>query len=219
MNRVLLIWFATIAVSASSQGQSFTNLDFESAQIVPSYTNNYGYVFIPTENALPGWSAFDGTTQLSQIQYNPSAAAISPPVALFGSNIDVIAGNFSILLHSSTISISQTALVPSGTESLVFDAVSFGSPSLLVSMGGQNLSYTAISVGTNPYGRSYTVYAADVSAFAGQMETLTFSGGGILDDIQFSPEAIPEPSTASLVFLGSGVLLYVRKRRQTVLQC
>jgi hypothetical protein len=44
------------------------------------------------------------------------------------------------------------------------------------------------------------------------METLTFSGGGILDDIQFSPELIPEPSPSWLLFLGSGVLLYVRRK-------
>ena len=76
------------------------------------------------------------------------------------------------------------------------------------------MSYTAISTGTNPYGLSYNVYAADVSSFAGQVETLTFSEAGYLDDIQFSPEAIPEPSSAALVFLGSSILVYIRRIRK-----
>jgi hypothetical protein len=46
------------------------------------------------------------------------------------------------------------------------------------------------------------------------METLTFSGRGLLDDIQFSPEVIPEPSAAALVFLGSGILFYVCRIRK-----
>lgn len=180
-----------------------------------SYTNFGSYTYITAANALPGWSVFDGTNQLPLIQYNPSLAAALPPIGLFGSNMDVIAGSFSVLLHGSPISISQTALVPSGTESLKFDAVTpFGGSRLLVSLGGENLSYTTIASGTNPYGLSYNVYAADASSFAGQMETLTFSGSGLLDDIQFSPGAIPEPSFASLFLLGSGVLLYVRKRRR-----
>jgi hypothetical protein len=116
---------------ASSQGQDFTNLNFESAQVIPSYTNT-GRIFISITNALSGWSAFDGTNQLSSVQYIPPPGAnpgLLPPIALEGSNAYVIDGNFSILLGSSSISISQTGLVPSGTESLLFDATS---PSPLV---------------------------------------------------------------------------------------
>ena len=76
-----------------------------------------------------------------------------------------------------------------------------------VSLGGQNLSCMAISNSLNSYGRSYTVYGADISAFAGQTETLAFSlaspGHGILDDIQFSPIAIPETSATSLLCLAA----------------
>lgn len=202
MNKATLIACLFIAaMTASLEAQDFTNLNFEDAMVSGS-----SGVFA-TSDALPGWSAFAGTNELSTIPYN--AGGSLSPYGLEGSNSLVISGNFSVAL--GRFSISQTGPVPSGTESLLFD--SYG-PSLLVSLGGENLSYTAIASGTNSYGYSYSTYAANISAFAGQVETLTFSGSGILDDIQFSPEAIPEPSTAPLVFLGSGILFYVRRLRK-----
>jgi hypothetical protein len=217
MRKILMTGFAAMSVAASLQGQSFTNLNFESAQVTFAATNN-GYYYINTENALPGWSAFSGTNQFSLVQYDPSFAG--PPeaiteVGLFDSNsIEVIGGNFSVFLKQNSSSISQTGLVPMGSESLLFDAVSHSS--FMVLLDGDNLSYTPISSGTNTYGLIYTVYAADISAFAGQVGTLTFSGPMTLDNIQFSPEAIPEPSLSWLLFLGGGVLFYFRQRRQLI---
>ena len=78
-----------------------------------------------------------------------------------------------------------------------------------------NLSYAAVSSGTTSYGLNYSTYAANVSAFAGKVGTLTFSGGGILDDIQFSPELIPEPSPSWLFFLGGGVFMFLRTRNKS----
>lgn len=100
-----------------------------------------------------------------------------------------------------------------------FDATSYwgASSSLQVSLGGENLSYTAVSSSINSSGLSYNVYAANVSAFAGKIETLTFAvapGFMGLDDIQFSPEIIPEPSAASLLFFGSGIFMCLRARKK-----
>jgi hypothetical protein len=214
MNKILLVWLSTLVMSAPLQGQDFTNLNFESAQIIVA-TNSAGFIGIAASTALPGWSAFSGTNQLSQVDYNPSPLGVPAPVDLVGSNAEVVDGNFSVLLADNTGSISQTGLVSSGTESLFFDGSS-GQFSLLVSLGGVNLSYTVVSSGINSYGLSYSTYAADVSGFAGQVETLTFSGTGveILDDIQFSPEIIPEPSAASLLFLGSGILMCLCARKK-----
>lgn len=218
MNRILSVWFISLVMATSLQSQDFTNMNFESAQAL-DYTNG-PYKYITTANALPSWSAFSGTNQMAQIQYNPGGAVSPLPVDLLGSNVYTIEGNFSVYLSDglpdSAGSISQAGLIPSGTQSLLFDA---DSSSLLVFLGGQSLSYTAISNALNSYGRSYTVYGSDVSGFSGQVETLTFSGGlagsggGILDDIRFSPEAVPEPS-ASLIFLGTGLLFYVRRRKR-----
>jgi hypothetical protein len=215
MKRILLIWLSTVALAASLRGQTFLNLDFESAQVIFASTNG-PHVYIASTNALPGWSAFSGTNQLSLVQYNYNGAVINPPIALAGSNaFYVVNGNFSVYFtgESGRGSINQTAVVPSGAESLLFDATS---SSLLVSLGGQNLSYTAISNALNSSGIGYTVYAADISAFAGQIETLTFSSlpnsYGILDDIKFSTLPIPEPTAVSLICLGSGVLIYLRRK-------
>jgi hypothetical protein len=129
----------------------------------------------------------------------------------------VIAGNFSVSLSSGTpaASISQTGLVPVGTESLLFEAHADPFQEFLsVSLGGQNLAFSAISTSAN-----YTLYGADIAAFAGQTETLAFSASSPLsvgsvwtiDNIQFSPSSIPEPSASCLLLLGSGALMYVRR--------
>ncbi len=211
-----------VAISAIGQ-DTFQNLDFESAQVIIA-TNIGPNQFITAANALPGWSPwsaipgtnfFSGMNQLSLIEYNGGflnsfVRGGTTPVDLFGSNPSVISGNFSVLV-SAYGSISQTALVPANALSLRFDATS---PSL-VSLDGQSLSLIAIALGTNSsggYRSTYTVYAADISAFAGQVETLTFSGGGILDDIQFSSSPIPESSPSWLLFLGSGIFMFLRTR-------
>lgn len=206
MKPILLTSLLTMIISFSSRGQGYVNLNFENANIV------FVSGSLATSNALPGWSAYLGTNQLSTIIYGYSGGI--PPVGLYGSNSLVISGNFSVYIGGYG-SISQTGLVPSGSESLLFDATA---SSYLVSLGGQNLSYTAISTGTNSFGLNYSVYAADISGFAGQTETLSFSDpSGIvtgLDSIQFSSEVVPEPSTICLLFLGGGVLIYVRTRNK-----
>ena len=209
MKRMLPAWLFTVIVAAVSRGQEFTNLKFEDAKIsfVPGSTVN-----VATSNALPGWSAFLGTNELTTVPYNDFA--IPFPWGLVGSNNLVIDGNFSASLEGDE-SISQKGLVPSGTESLLFSADSYF---LDVSLGGQSLSYAAISNALNSSGMSYALYGANISGFAGQVETLTFSvglagsGRGILDDIQFSPEAVPEPSSVSLISLGGAVLFYLRRK-------
>ncbi|MDE3068862.1 MAG: PEP-CTERM sorting domain-containing protein [Verrucomicrobiota bacterium] len=89
-------------------------------------------------------------------------------------------------------------------------------PGLAVSLGGQNLSYTVIGSFPHTY-YTTTLCGADISAFAGRMETLTFarSGGSVLDNIQFSSQPIPEPSVLSLLFVAGGVLASLRARRRT----
>ncbi|HEY5043105.1 MAG TPA: PEP-CTERM sorting domain-containing protein [Verrucomicrobiae bacterium] len=205
-SKILIIGAILLAGTFGGLSQGFINLNFEKANIV--------FVSGPvaTTNALPGWSFFSGTNKQSTVAYN--AYAVPTTSGLVGSNRLVLNGNFSASLDGNE-SISQTGLVPNGTESLLFDATS---SFLLVSLGDQNLSYTAISTAVNSYGDSYTLYAANISAFAGQTEALTFSSPlghyGILDNIQFSPQAVPEPATSSLFFLAGGVLIYVRTRNK-----
>lgn len=211
MKSVLALIFVVVGSQLTLGQGTFQNLDFESARVVFTSTNFDESKNIATTNALPGWSVFLGTNQLFEIPYNASGASYHP-ISLYGTNAAVLAGYFDVGMGSPA-AISQTGLIPNGSETLLFDAYS---SLFLVSLGGQTLSYAAISNALNSYGNSYTIYGADISAFAGQTETLTFSGYGIVDNIQFSPEAVPEPSAISFFCLGSGVLLYLRHRRRVL---
>jgi hypothetical protein len=198
-----------LAQVALLPAQDFTNLDFEAAQNLPPAGGS-----VATTDALPGWAAFNSTGQLFQISYN-----VPDPVELVGSNspaANVIDGNFSVYLANGG-SISQTGYIPSDAQTLYFEAwLNPRGGNILeidVSIGGQNLSLTSVSQ-TAP---DTYLWAADISAFAGRTAALTFStipdfASGDLDDIQFSSQAIPEPSPSWLLFLGSGVFMFLRTR-------
>ena len=215
-------WIVVLAVllvpmfALRGQG-SFQNLDFEAARIIFEDTGFVGDV--ATTNALPGWSAFADTNQLSIVQFGVSGAYF--PVMLYAkTNGGSINGEFSVLLTwrgegRLRGSISQTAVIPADARSLLFKAAplfSYFPPAQpTLSLGGQNLSYTAVSIGAN-----YTLYGADISPFAGQTETLSFTAGlndeFLLDDIQFSSQPIPEPSAMSLILGAVGLFACFRPR-------
>ncbi len=203
-----------LAAELTALSQGFVNLDFEDAQIIPTVGSPYYPYGIATTNALPGWTVYIGPNQQSQITYNDPALG-STWVSLDATNGFQIDGNYDVFLQGglndsgdSSASISQTGLVPVGTESLQFKAQS-GLPlgSLVVSLGGQNISFFALSIGSN-----YTLYGGDIpSIFGGQSEQLTISAlegystaaGWALDDIQFSPSSVPEPGALCLSVLGA----------------
>ncbi|HUA67457.1 MAG TPA: PEP-CTERM sorting domain-containing protein [Candidatus Saccharimonadales bacterium] len=205
MTKILttLLYSSLIATSAPLDGQgTFQNLDFEQAQLIFP-PNDSTQVF--AADALPGWTVYEGTNQLSLVFYN--YAPNSPAAGLFGPGSSlVLDGNYSAFVNGDTV--SQTGLIPADAASLLFDLrPGWFAPALHVSLNGQDLSYRTTQDG---------LLGADISAFAGQTATLTFSGFGLFDDIQFSSELIPEPSPSWLLFLGSGVWFYVRHRGQTV---
>ena len=185
--------------------QGFINLDFESARIIPDVASGYYPYAIAVSNAVPGWSVF-GSTQ-GDITYNDPAVG-SSWVFLLASNGWAISGNYSIALQGGfspyPATISQTGLVPLGTESLFFEAQSSAhATSLIVSLGGQQLNISTVATGPN-----YTLYGADITAFAGQNDELMFSAPSTgvnnwnIDNIQFSSSAVPEPGEFSLAALG-----------------
>lgn len=207
MNKALTAYLAAACVAlTAARGQStFQNLDFESAHNL-NLSGPGGSVAVT--NALPGWSAFSGTNQLSAIYYNDFA--IVHPVALYGSNSMVISGLFTVFLYNGG-SIRQTGLVPGDAESLFFKRRGNRPTLLEISLGGQSLSCTAIFSGPD-----YTLFGADVSAFAGQTASLTILSPGLdfIDDFEFSPQIIPEPSLVSLLSLGGLLLATNRLIRQ-----
>ena len=223
MKRIGLALFvgALILTLRTVSGQNFTNLNFESARIVPdpAFYSEFGNYVVYASNALPGWiiSGFLGQNDLFYNTYSLGA----PSVSIFGAtnNPPPLDGHFSVDLYGGVPGppgngayIAQTGLVPASAKSIEFIATGApfgGNTVLLVSLGGQNIPFGAIS--TTP---DYTLCAGDVSAFAGQVEQLEFYtpfNTGInnyweIDDIQFSPNAIPEPGVLVLAFSGATIL-------------
>ena len=212
-NKLLILLFLAFVQSGYTQG--FVNLDFENATIVPDPSSPYYPYAVYASDAIPGWMA-TGLLGPEDVAYN-NAALGSPNVSIFSTNgpnpQTVIDGAFSIYLQGGSgepptgASISQTAIVPMSAESILFKALNNGASAgtLLVSLGGQNISFFPISTESN-----YTLYGGNISSvLAGQSEQLIFStlGGTYnnnweIDDIQFSPSSVPEPSVFGLFAFG-----------------
>jgi hypothetical protein len=221
MKTYLLTFFllGATCVALSVQAQGFVNLDFESAN--PSgYSPNSDNV--PIGSALPGWSGFYGNNQINQVWYDAISTG-GQMISVVDTNIGFsfffpIQGKYSVYLFggdSLSSTISQTALVPVGTTTLLFDAYNSGTP-FIVTLGGQTVSMTPLQTFSN-----YTLYGADISSFAGQVATLSFTEPIAantppsvlkLDNIQFSTTAVPEPSVFALTALGSLLLGFRRWR-------
>jgi len=205
---------------------AFQNLGFEAAN-VSGYSP--GSSNVPMTNALPGWSGYYSTASVTN-----QATAWYDGISLGGAIISVIdsnapafrplQGSFSAFLfgggngplYSSTI--SQTGLVPTGTESLRFDAYVSGAP-FVVTLGGQTISMTPLQAFSN-----YTLYGGNVPAtLSGQIATLTFTeppATGVqpsmfeLDNIQFSNQPTPEPSVFAVSVLGALLVGWRALRRR-----
>ena len=202
-------WFFTVAVAATSvraQG-TFQNLDFEAARLV---FLGPGSPLIATTNALPGWTATFGTSQLSQVSY---VGGIFGSVELLGLSGSAIDGSFSAVIGgdaTASASIRQTGLVPTDARSLQFKVKFSGAVpnEMEVWLGAESLALVPLGAP-----RGYFLVGADISSFAGQTETLSFSGGLFaLDDIEFSPQLVPEPSVLALAGAAASLLLCRRKR-------
>jgi len=221
--------------SAHAQG-TFQNLDFESANLSP-VPPNQNIVEVSAASALPGWTAYLGTAQQTQVIQNscgegeaeidvfgPNYPAAGPSPGLIPGTID---GNYSVLLQSggepqnsditTSASIQQTGAVPFGTQSMQFKAWQTYLPAFTVSFDGTVLSPVVLGAGPN-----YTLYGVNISPYEGQSGplefTADFSGTGAswlgLDDIVFSPAAVPEPSPILLTGIGGLMLAFYRRFKQ-----
>jgi hypothetical protein len=210
-NGILIILI--LIMKQNAEAQSFVNLNFESAD---ASGNSGGYV--STSAALPGWTAYYG--------YSGNPTALSTPiigydsVSLGGAVVFLedanansgfgplpIQGNYSVLLQGSiphaatSASIGQTGTVPISAQSLIFFGSLYGG-SLQITFNGNNIPFSTVGNGAN-----YTVYGADISSYAGQTGQLLFTApvynNALLDNIQFSSESVPEPTTFALAALGA----------------
>ena len=181
-------------------------------------------------SGLPAWSGYIGGVQQTAAYYDISGLDTSRISIIdhgwssfreFG----VIEGNYTALLAAGIFggppadtTLSQTGLVPSGTQSLLFRAFFEGLPgSFAVKLGGQTLSLIPLGSGAN-----YTLYGADVSSLANQTAELDFTVFAqqphqdnfylSLDSIQFSTQPIPEPSCLALFGVSTLIFGFYRRR-------
>jgi hypothetical protein len=198
-----------VASGFSVYGQgSFQNLNFEATTLLQAQPLG----LVDANEALPDWSAFDGTNgPLSQVGFK--AWIGGTPIALFATNGltgTSIEGGFSVFLVGAGVnypggplpftpacSIAQTASLPSTVQSIIFKARP-GTSILIVSLGGMNVPFSALSTKSD-----CTVYAGDVAPFAGRSLELKFTvgyrgTGWNLDSVEFVNQSIPAPLTNHL---------------------
>jgi hypothetical protein len=111
---------------AVAQG-TFQNLDFEQANPVVVQGSPYYPYEVTAASALPYWTVTIGGVQQTQVLFDTISTG-SPDVDLIGPGTHFgyspIDGDYSVVLQGtfSAAAISQTGLIPSGTQSLLFDA-------------------------------------------------------------------------------------------------
>jgi hypothetical protein len=200
-------------------GQGFVNLGFENTTFTTFLVNEYSGYYA-TNATVPGWNwtpqqTFGYGDPSTTVAYN-NLALDSPAVTLHGTNdpygYQAISGKYSILLQggspsvpsTSYSSIWQTGQIPSTAQSIIY----WGG-ALQVSFNGQPLSFS--DMGDTP---NYTIWGANISAYAGQTGQLLFTAPwettAFLDNIQFSSSAVPEPSEFALSGLGALLLSFRR---------
>ncbi|HWD19532.1 MAG TPA: hypothetical protein VHB20_09640 [Verrucomicrobiae bacterium] len=209
--RILLftVFFAGIRL-AFTQG-TFQNLDFEAANVFGAQQS----ILIPTSKALPGWQAYVGTTLQTQVGYDFISTG-APLISLVDNQAGApTQGTYGVDIFSAfttTSTLSQTGLVPLGTESIRLDATEEFS-SFTMTLGGQTVNLTALQTVSG-----HTVYGGNIGQFAGQNETLSITENlpnGLpgqspsllqLDNISFSSTTVaPEPSPLILTGIAGAV--------------
>jgi hypothetical protein len=149
-----------------------------------------------------------------------------------------VAGNYSAALNSSNdwASLQQTGLIPLGSRSLRFSGyiaeLPFFESHGHIAYGDVDVSLNSMSLpihdlgpvvgATYRRGSEGQVFQYGVNippGLAGTTATLKFYAEGleaapflVLDDIQFSPVAIPEPATLGLAAISAVALITVRRR-------
>jgi hypothetical protein len=227
-----LIFVVVLFLAGKQAGfsQNFVNLNFESADI-PKGTSPGP---IPISEGLPGWSQYiissSATEQLTQVEYDGislAGAGISIADTNIGFGFGPIQGKYSVFLfgglslesRSNSAQISQTGLVPVGTESIQLDAELFAGPSFIVTLGGQTINMSPLQ----GFSGGDVLYGGNIpSSLAGEVATLSITEPPPsnnppsileLDDIVFSSNPVPEPGTLGLSVLGGLFLTWRRWKK------
>ena len=206
-NNTLIVYISLLLnIDQVGRTQGFVNLNYENATITTvSFPGGDRYTA-----TIPGWSVNTPNNingDPNSIGYNDISLS-APAVNMEGTNftfpsLRAIQGNYSIFLQGgSTASNTNGATISqTGQIALVSQTLTYWGSALQASFNGQVLSFIAISNAPN-----FTVWAANITAFAGQTGQLSFTApwqtSSLLDNIQFSSSPIPEPNALSLSALG-----------------
>ena len=201
---------------AYGRSQGFINLNFENATFV---THPFGSPAVYSANAIQGWIPYLDNSAQDYVASN-GASLGGAQINIEGTNNPfgylAVQGKYFILLQGGSFAghssgLGQTEQIPITTQSILFWGALFGGAQVL--FNGNPLSFAV--TGTTP--NNYNIYQADISAYAGQTGELLFftpfNTSAIIDNIQFSSTAVPEPSALALTAIGAAWLGFRRWKK------
>jgi hypothetical protein len=237
MKTTLPIIGSALLMAWTACAQSFVNLNFESADV--SSPDESGFYFLPTSSALPGWQSdrpvYYNIHAMDQVAMGIFDSGGWPfPVSrpVFGNFTAFFNGDLGAMPSATSANIWQSGLVPANALSLQFVTTSYSSipelsPTLRLFINDTPVAYSQIGVVPNGI-----LWGCNVGGVAGSIATLKFgvsesyampSGPSVphyaffvgLDEIAFSPTAIPEPGSLALCVAGwlSATWMSTRSRK------
>lgn len=218
--RTLLAVVLASSSALAGSAQSFTNLDFES--IGASSISSNG-IWLSWSLAAPGWDHAVGGDSFFVYHNTPPTGEYGQYYFLadqYSTAWSPLEGDFSLVLVSGNYNrsdptspwvnawIEQSGVVPVDAES--FRLTATGDFSVTINSTPVEMTW----LGGDSYG-------GDISKFQGQTVNLriwndadTWNEGVVLDELNFSTQAVPEPSVGALFLVGAGAVAVVRRGRR-----
>jgi hypothetical protein len=218
-----LLYTLAAGVVLSASAQEFVNLNFESATV---QTNDPTFGWLDWNLAAPGWNHSSGSAT-AFIYYGQQHIGTEQIYFLMDATSPVwapgtqLAGNYSLAFASGnhtiggvpqswvTAFISQTGSIPASARSL-----------WMLATGPFRVFLGGVEIGMATQGGN--LYAGDISSFAGTTTELKIANAApigqyhdyaVVDDIEFSPIIVPEPSSVRLWIFGAALVLGWKRNR------
>lgn len=218
--RTLLAVAMASSSALAGSAQSFQNLNFES--IGASSISSNG-IWLSWSLAAPAWDHAAGGDSFFVYHNTPPTGEYGQYYFLadkYSTAWTPLQGDFSLVLVSGSYNrsdptspwvnawIDQSGLVPADAESFRLRAT-----------GDFSVTFNSTPIEMTWLGGD--AYGADISEFRGQTVSLriwndatTWNEGVVLDELNFSTQAVPEPSAVALLLVGAGAVMLTRKGKQ-----